>query len=133
MDSKKVIEKLIKIAEQQQKIIQKLAQVLPPDALPTSATSFNDGKEPGAVSAAPPNSLAPAAPSKREAETILTALPAGVKPAVANIEVRGGSVYITFQPGKATQQVYEAVKNVVQQLQNANRLPQQNYQVHVAE
>ena len=133
MDSKKVIEQLIKIAEKQQRVIEKLAQAIPPGSLPTSGVSYVPGKDPTPPAAPPPTPVAPAPPSKREAETILTSLPANLKPAVKNVEVHGNGVYVTFQPGKATQPVYDAVKNLVQQLQTANKLPGQNYQVHVVE
>jgi hypothetical protein len=130
MDSKKVIEQLIKIAEKQQRAIEKLAQALPPDSLPTSGISYVPGKDPTPPAAPPPTGAAPAAPSKREAETILTSLPANLKAVVANVEVHGSAVYITFQPGKASQAAFDGVKMLVQQLQNANKLPQQSYQVH---
>lgn len=114
MDSKKVIEKLIKIAETQQKVIQKLAQAIP-------------------MAAPSPTNINPAAPPKREADTILGSLPANLKPIVANIEVHGNTVSVTFQPGKSTQQAYDAVKRLVQQLQQTNQLPGQSYSVHVVE
>lgn len=111
MDSKKVIEKLIKIAEQQQKIIQRLAQATP-------------------MTAPSPTNINPVQPPKREAETILTSLPPNLKPLVANIEVHGNAVYVTFQAGKSSQQAFDAVKRLVQQLQESNQLPGQSYTVH---
>lgn len=112
MDSKKVIEKLIKIAEQQQKIIQKLAQAVP-------------------MAAPPPTAINPVAPPKREADTILQSLPPNLKGIVANIEVHGNTVSVTFQPGKSSQQSYDAVKRLIQQLQQTNQLSGQSYTVHV--
>jgi hypothetical protein len=114
MDAKKVIEKLIKIADNQQKIIQRLAQT-------TSMTAPS------------PTNINPVQPPKREADTILASLPPNLKPLVANIEVHGNEVYLTFQPGKASQQVFDAVKVVIQHLQQSNQLPGQNYQIHSVE
>jgi hypothetical protein len=126
MDSKKIIEKLIKIAEKQQKIIEKLAQ--------QAELTVGDPKASAAPTAPAATSLTPnpTAP-KREADTILASLPVNLKPAVALLEVHGGTVSVKFKPGQATQQNYDAVKNLVQQLQTANKLPGQTYNVHVVE
>jgi len=111
MDSKKIIAKLIKIAYNQQKIIEKLAQGTP-------------------ALAGPPQSLpAPVHPNLREADTILKALPLNVKPVVARIEVKGGDVYVQFHPGKESDAAFAAVQSTVQNLQQQNVLPGQSYQV----
>lgn len=108
MDSKKVLEKLLKIAENQQKVIQKLAQ-----------------QQMGAM----PQNIAPQEATKRDATAILAALPPAVKSAVANLEVHGSDVMVRFQPGKGTDQVFNAILSTVQNLQNSNTLTSKNYQV----
>jgi hypothetical protein len=126
MDSKKVIRELFKIAEKQQKIIQKLVEAQVQTEMVLSDPKSSVPAMPPAPTGAPIG-----APPKREAETILNALPPTVKPAVANIEVHDNTVSVTFHPGKASQQAYDAVKGLVQQLQAANKLPAQSYNVHV--
>ncbi len=138
MDQKKVIEKLIKIAENQQKIIQKLAQAqgLPPDALPTSQVQMGEGHGAAPASQPPPEKLNPGQPkptqTQSEGQMIMSALPANVAKAISNIAVTAGNVNVSFAPGGATQANYDAVLKAVQSLQQANKLPGSNYKVHVA-
>jgi len=113
MDSKKIIESLVKIANNQQKIIHKLAQQVNPEPIPTAGLS---------------NTVAPIT---RPADIILHALPATVKPAVANLEVSDHEVKVLFHPGKATQGNYDQVLATVRNLQSANKLPGNTYNVKV--
>jgi hypothetical protein len=131
MDSKKVIEQLIKIADKQQKIIERLAQAV---QLPGSGdVGISGGKDPGAVNPAPPAAhLVPQDAGKHDSDLILAALPPAVKPAVAKLEVVAPDVMVTFHPGKATQQAYDAVKQTVHGLQVANKLSGKTYNVRVA-
>lgn len=109
MDSKKVIEKLLSIAEKQQKIIQKLAQT-PGNGLP-------------------PQALEPSQPTLREADVILHALPTNVRPLVARLEVHGQDVLVQFVPGKASDPAFAAVQNTVSNLQQQNVLQRPSYNV----
>lgn len=112
-NDKEVIKKLLKIAENQQKIISKLAQV-----------------------AAPANELAPANTNKREADTILGALPPQVKGVVQLLEVHpshdpsfDGEVRVRFVPGKGSDVAFSAVQKTVQSLSGQNLLPGGTYMV----
>lgn len=126
MDSKKVIEKLLKIAENQQKMILKLAQGqgLPPDSLPNSQVSVSDGQAPAPPAPPPPNKLEPASPSKTPARTLIEALTPAVKQTLVNIEARGGEMLVRFHPGKATQANLDAIFNTLQKLTNNNVIMQ---------
>lgn len=105
MDTKKIIEKLLAVAEKQQKVITKLAQALPAQHMdPNVAT-------------------------KRDAETILNALPSTVRPAVADLAVHGSLVNVKFQPEQGTDQAFNVIVQTVQQLQNSGTLSGRNYQV----
>jgi hypothetical protein len=107
MDQKKVIESLIRIAENQQKIIRKLAQ----NAELTQSLE-------------PKQNL-----TTHEAGTIMAALPPAVKAAVETLEVHGSQVVVKFHPGKASDQVFNAIVNVVNNLQQTNTLPSSGYKV----
>jgi hypothetical protein len=113
MDNKDIIKKLIKIASNQQKIINKLAQVMP--------TSLH---------ADPVQSLpAPNRPVEREADAILHALPADVRATVERIEVRNNEVLVRFNPGKDSDVAFQTIQKTVNDLQNQNVLPGQSYMV----
>src|SRR5271155_2791612 len=105
MDSKEklIIQKLFKIAQNQQKIITKLAQqqVTAPQSLPQGA-----------------------APTTHEAQAITQALPQNVRPSIAHIEVHGGDVLVSFKPGQDSDAVFNAVQQVVTNLQQQNILQQ---------
>ena len=109
MDSKKIIEQLVKIAVKQQKIINRLAQATP------------TGSDPA------PQHLEPAASQKRPAEAILAELKEPAKSAVPRVEVHGNTVHVWFNPGKASQAAFKAVSNAVVALQNRNELPPGSY------
>jgi len=107
MDSKKILEKLLSIATKQQQAIEKLAQVMP------TATPMP----------------APTAHNPREAQTILSSLPPGVKATVAILEVHGDTVKVRFHPGKGSDAAFQAIQNVVHTLQAQNKLMGKNYTV----
>lgn len=109
MDSKKVIAQLIKIAEKQQKIINRLAQAAPA------------GSEPA------PQHLEPATTTKRPAEAILAALPPNS--GVQILEVHGEEVKVRAKPGANQQAVYNAVFKTVTQLQQSNVLQGSSYKI----
>lgn len=126
MDSKKVIEKLLKIAANQQKIIMKLAQQqgLPPDSLPNSQVSMTPGQAAPPAAQPPPTSLEPAKTQKTPAKALLEALAPAVRQTLVNAEVHGGDMVVRFQPGKATQPNYDAVFKTLQDLTNKNVIQQ---------
>lgn len=105
MDSKKVIEKLVKIAENQQKIINKLAQTLTESTQPA------------------PQSFDPQHPELRVADVVMQHLPQGVKESVKQMDAKGDTLNVYFQPGKASQQAVGAITGVVQNLYNKRQIP----------
>lgn len=114
MSDKEVLKKLLKIAENQQKILTKLAQAQ-----------------------APANELpAPVHPNTKEAETILGALPPQVKSLVNALEVHqsndpsfDGIVKVQFAPGKASDALFKAVQKTVENLASRNMLPGASYAI----
>jgi hypothetical protein len=127
MDSKKILESLVKIAHNQQKIIHKLAQQ-------QSATSFTPGKEQALT--APPNTVIPTQPivHKDAATAIIQALGHFYTDALTGLSVdpSKNQVNVSFKPGKATQANYDHVMKTVQNLQNSNVLMGGPYKVTVA-
>lgn len=103
----KAIEQLVKIAEKQQKIINKLAQEL-------SAQQFQ-----------------PQVSTKRPAEAILNALPANVRAGVQHLELHGEEVRLAVKPGANAQAVYNGVFKTVTDLQNQNVLQGASYKITV--
>jgi hypothetical protein len=128
MDSKKIIEKLVKIAHNQQKIIHKLAQALPPDSLPTSGTTYTPGSVPGPAPAPAPTSAKPAAPTHTEAKAIINSLPADVKNQMVTLEVHNGQVMVKWK-APVSDATFNTVTKTVQNLQQQNVLPGTNYKV----
>lgn len=105
MDTKKVLEKLLKIAENQQKIIMKLAQQgqqgLPPDSLPNSQFTIGDPKPQHVNAPPPPTSMPIAAPKHMSAgDTIRSKLDPQSAAAVALIRVRPGKPFTVEYIGK---------------------------------
>ena len=100
MDSKKVLEKLLKIASNQQKIIMKLAQ------------------DQGVVPAMAPQHMDPNKPELRPAEKVLNALSPAVKQVVNTIEEHGSDMLVQFKPGQKTQPNYDSVLKTMQDLTN---------------
>lgn len=111
-NDKEIIKKLLKIAENQQKVITKLAQALPPQ------------------------DLTPAEPSKKEALSILNALPPAVRAAVEVLEVHPSrdpnfdqEVKVRFQAGKGSPMVFNTIQKTVQDLQGKNVLAGRSYKI----
>jgi len=112
MDSKEklIIQKLFRIAQNQQKIITKLAQQQ--------------------VSVSPAQSLPQGqAPTTHEAQAIIQALPQNVKTAIASIEVHGSDVLVRFKPNQDSDAAFNVVQQVVTRLQQQNVLQQPRYYV----
>lgn len=115
MDSKKIIEKLVKIAHNQQKIIHKLAQQA---GVSSPVETEMTGKS---------NPIA----HKDSATAIVEALGAFYGRAISDLNVSGSNVNVAFKPGQATQANYDHVLKVVQSLQNSNVLMGGPYSVKV--
>lgn len=111
MDTKKVLQQLIKIADNQQKIINKLAQQQGLSAMPER--------------------LEPNPTQKTPARALLEALHPAVRQAIVTIEPHGNDMMVQFQPGKATQPNYDAVLKTLQDLTDRNII-QQAYTLKVA-
>jgi len=125
MDSKKVLEKLLKIAANQQKIILKLAQALPPDALPSGNTTFGDGVETPTTSQLPPQQLEPDKTVKVPQKVFYDAMsPQQKAMLVGGPEVHGNNMQIKFKPGQATQANYNSLLQLLQDLTNQNKIQQ---------
>jgi len=114
MSDQEVLKKLLKIAENQQKILIKLAQAqAPAQELP-----------------------APVHPNVKEAETILGALPPAVRALVGVLEVHpsndaafDGVVKVQFVPGKASDAAFKAIQKTVENLASRNMLPGASYAI----
>lgn len=129
MDSKKVLEKLLKIAENQQKIILKLAQAqgLPPDALPTSSVNVGGGHAAPESSQPPPTKLEPAKIEHEPAKVFMAAMSPAQKGLLAGDAVaHGNEMRVQFKPGRATQANYDGLLALLSNLVRSNKL-QQNY------
>jgi hypothetical protein len=114
MSDKDVLKKLLKIAENQQKILTKLAQAQAP------------------ATEAP----APVHPNTKESETILGALPPQVRALIGALEVHpsndpsfDGIVKVQFVPGKASDASFKAVQKTVENLASRNMLPGAAYAI----
>lgn len=102
-NTKKVLEKLLKIASNQQKIINKLAQ----DATPDLA----------------PQHLDPNVSQKQSARALWDSLgPAFTGKVLTNIEEHGDEMWAGFKPGQKTQTNYDAVLKKMQELTDAGTL-----------
>lgn len=116
-NDKDIIKKLVKIAANQQKIINKLAQEMAQQT----------------PSGAPPNRLEPGSPTKKEAQAILGALPPQVRAAVSQLEVHQGAdaneVKVRFVPGKGSSMVFSALQRTIQSLQQSNVLSGSSYKI----
>jgi len=116
MDQKKVLEKLLKIAENQQKIIMKLAQgAMPPDSLPTGGSTFTPGQDPGPAPAPSPDRLDPNKQQHTDLQSKVLAANPKLASVIASISYGAapGTVNVSFKPGQATQANYDAVKAAV--------------------
>jgi hypothetical protein len=126
MDSKKIIEKLVSLANKQQQLIYKLAQQqgqVPPPGEVDARMSLPDQAAPP-----PPTALSPVAPSKTEARTIINSLPPAIQNHLVNLEVHNGQVLVKWK-SPVSDAVFKAVTNAVQKLQQQNALPGASYKV----
>jgi hypothetical protein len=129
MESKKIIEALVRIANNQQKIIHKLAQQLPPDSTPTSGTTFEPGVAPASPAAPPlPTKAQPFEQTKTEAKVILNNLPPVVKENLSLLEVHNGQVMVRWK-APVHSSIFNAVTKTVQNLQQQNVLSGKSYKV----
>lgn len=101
MDTKKVLERLIKIADSQQKIINKLAQELPP-----------------------PQDLKPAPTQKNPQDVLMAALTPALQSQIQLLRPRGGDMEVKFNEGQATQSNYNMVLRTLQKLTNEGKIQQ---------
>lgn len=101
MDTKKLLSKLVKIAESQQKMINKLAQQMPP-----------------------PQDLKPAPTQKNPAEVLYASLPPALKNNIERLYVRQGDMWVSFKEGQKNQMNYNAVLNTLQKLTKDNVIQQ---------
>jgi len=126
MDQKKVIEKLLKIATNQQKIIMKLAQQqqgLPPDALPTGGATVGEGKEHQLGNEPPPTHLKPAPTQKNPEAVFYGAMSQGQQGLLASApQVQGSNMLVKFKPGAATQANYDGLLKLLQSLTTAGKI-----------
>jgi hypothetical protein len=102
---------LIKIADNQQKIINKVAQAI----------------------GLKPMEMEPGAATKRGADAVLAALAPDVKAAVNRLEVDpiGHIVKVQFHPGKDSDVMVSAISATVQHLQQSGVLTGANYKIQV--
>jgi hypothetical protein len=128
MESKKIIETLVRIANNQQKIIHKLAQALPPDALPTSGTTYTPDAGAPPAAAPPPTSIKPVDTTKNDARVIINSLPPAIKNHLVDLQVHDGQVKVKWK-SPVSDAVFNTVTKTVQNLQQQNALPGKNYKV----
>lgn len=115
-----MIEKLVKIAEQQQKIINKIAQNLP-EELSKYET--------------PPNELKPNPTQKQPAKVLFEALDDKTKATVDRIFTSGSDMFVKFFSGQSNQAIqanYNAVLNVLKALTKLGKI-QQAWQLKIAD
>ena len=117
MDTKKMIEKLVKIAESQQKIINKIAQ-----SLPEEMSKYET----------PPNELKPNPTQKEPAKIVFEALDDKTKATVDSMFTAGGDMFVKFFNGQGNQANYNAVLNVLKDLTKKGRI-QQAYALKMAD
>jgi len=125
MDSKKVLQKLLKIAENQQKIIMKLAQDkgLPPDSLPNSQVSVTDNSKVAPPTDPPPTDLKPNKPIYAPNKFVFDAM--NVDPRTRGMlrhinPPSNNQMMVIFNPGKNTNQNWTAVNTVFGELKRNN-------------
>lgn len=133
MESKKILEALAKIATNQQKILHKLAQALPPDSLPTSKVEVTDGHQAGQVSEPPANDLSAKLQHQDPTKAIVSALGDFYTKTLNGLSVDASKnqVNVSFRAGQATQANYNHVTKTIQNLQNSNVLMGGPYKVVV--
>lgn len=111
MDTKKVLNQLLKIAENQQKIIMKLAQSqLPPDTLPTSQVGVSGGHAKPVSQEPPPQKLDPSKQQHVELQKKVLSVNPKLSGVIASLTYgTQGTINVSFKPGQATQSNYDAV------------------------
>lgn len=99
MDTKTrdAINKLIAIADKQQKTINKLAQILP-------------------------NELEPAETQKDANKVLFAALPVTLQSVIQQLIERDGEMLVSFKPGHTTQANYDTVLNTMRKLTNEKKI-----------
>jgi len=133
MDSRKVIEKLIKIAENQQKIIMKLAQAqgLPPDTLPGGQVSFEGGHGAPLSHESPAGHLKPNEAVKEPNVVFYNAMSNAQKGLLASAPTFDGSaITVQFKPGQRTQKNYDNLMALLQSLTGTGKPLQQSYKLN---
>ena len=106
MNTNQAIKTLLKIAQNQQKMIERLAQL---------------SNQP-----LPPQHLEPVKPELHPEDVVLENLSPNVRAALRStmpIVARGNELRVYFNPGHATQANLNYITKVVQHLVNANKLP----------
>ena len=112
MDTKKVLQLLVRIADKQQKIINKMAQA-------NTDVTIQDKPQGAAPNQPPPTSLKAGPVSHADpAQALLAALPPNIKATVNGIKVNGPDMHVQFQPGKMNQATYDVVLKTLQNLTN---------------
>jgi hypothetical protein len=124
---KLILNKLVSLANKQQKLIHKLAQQVPPPGTP-EVTVPNQAAPPGPAAAPPATALKPNATNKNEAGTIINSLPPAIKNHLVTLEVHDGQVKVKWK-SPVSDAVFNVVTKTVQNLQNTNALPGKNYKV----
>ena len=125
MDSKKVIEKLLKIATQQQKIIQKLAQAqqgLPPDSLPNSQFTIGDPKPQQTNPPPPPTPMPINAPKHMSpGDAVKAKLAPQHAGTIALLRVKGGNPFAVeyVTKGKFDPKTQNALEDAIAAAVNA--------------
>ncbi len=107
-ENKELLKKLAAIVENQQKIITRLAQVIP-------------------------TKMDPAAAQKREADTILKNLPQAARATILQLEIQstsdGNIVKVRFNPKVDSTSAWNVLQQTVTRLQNANQLTGTSYTI----
>ena len=129
MDSKKVIETLIKIAQTQQKAIHKLAQQHPAGGAPAPTPAPAPLPMPVPLPDQPRHAPDPKKePAKNEARAIINALPAPVKSQLVDLQVQNGIVTVKWK-APVDDDTFNAVVKTVQTLKDNNTLFHPSYKV----
>ena len=126
MDSKKILETLVKIANNQQKIIHKLAQ--------TNTDLTVGDSHPQAPTAPTATGITPVPVVHKDPATAIIQALGNFYSAVVNglsVNSQANAVEVSFKPGKATQPNYDHVLKTVQNLQNSKVLMGGPYKVTV--
>lgn len=110
MDTQKALQTLLKIAQNQQKMIEEQQKQIAKLAQLTHQQLS-------------PQKLEPVAPEMHPGDLVLAHLPPQVRAAVRSILPHGTELHVIFQPNKGSMAALNAITNTVQQLVNQNKLP----------